>query len=112
MAATIEATTQMSKMSVQDVQIKKLNDAQGDEEVEEILRDNTRRFCLFPIKYHEVSFFLYYSITVSHTHTNLLTSLSFLYKKRSGNSTRRLKHLSGLLKKSIYPRTNMIGKPR
>lgn len=25
-----------------------------DDEQEEILRENTRRFCLFPIKYHEV----------------------------------------------------------
>jgi ribonucleoside-diphosphate reductase subunit M2 len=54
MAATIEATTQMSKLSVEDVQIKKLNHVEGDEEVEEILKDSTRRFCLFPIKYHEV----------------------------------------------------------
>jgi ribonucleoside-diphosphate reductase subunit M2 len=26
-----------------------------DDEQEEILRENTRRFCLFPIKYHEVN---------------------------------------------------------
>lgn len=54
MAATIEATNQLSKLSVDDAQIKKLNQAEGDE-VEEILRDSTRRFCLFPIKYHEVN---------------------------------------------------------
>lgn len=58
MAATIKATTQMSKLSVEDVQINKLNDVKDGEEVEEILRDNTRRFCLFPIRYHEVSFSL------------------------------------------------------
>jgi ribonucleoside-diphosphate reductase subunit M2 len=59
MAATIKATTQMSKLSVEDVQINKLNDVKDGEEVEEILRDNTRRFCLFPIRYHEVSLSLY-----------------------------------------------------
>lgn len=55
MAATVDATTQMSKLSVKDVEIKKLNDQVEGEEVEEILRDSTRRFCLFPIKYHEVN---------------------------------------------------------
>lgn len=55
MTATVEATNQLSKLSVQDVQIKKLNDTVEGDEVEEILRDNTRRFCLFPIKYHEVN---------------------------------------------------------
>jgi mannitol/fructose-specific phosphotransferase system IIA component (Ntr-type) len=56
MAATIETTTaQLSKLSADNVQIKKLNDAAEGEEVEEILKDSTRRFCLFPIKYHEVN---------------------------------------------------------
>jgi len=55
MSATIEPTSQMAKLSMNDAQIKKLNDTVEGEEVEEILRDNTRRFCLFPIKYHEVS---------------------------------------------------------
>lgn len=55
MAATIDTTTaQLSKLSVDNVEIKKLNDVTEGEEVEEILKDSTRRFCLFPIKYHEV----------------------------------------------------------
>jgi ribonucleoside-diphosphate reductase subunit M2 len=55
MSATFEPTAELSKLSLNEPQIKKLNEtAQGDE-VEEILRDSTRRFCLFPIKYHEVS---------------------------------------------------------
>ncbi|KAI8646809.1 ribonucleoside-diphosphate reductase small chain [Parasitella parasitica] len=54
MSATIEPTAQLAKLSLNDTEIKKLNDAAQGEEVEEILRDNTRRFCLFPIKYHEI----------------------------------------------------------
>jgi ribonucleoside-diphosphate reductase subunit M2 len=26
-----------------------------DDEEEEILKENTRRFCLFPVRYHEVN---------------------------------------------------------
>lgn len=55
MSATIKPTSELAKLSLNDPQIKKLNETVEGEEVEEILRDNTRRFCLFPIKYHEVS---------------------------------------------------------
>jgi ribonucleoside-diphosphate reductase subunit M2 len=58
MSATIEPTAQLAKLSMNDAQIKKSNDIVEGEEVEEILRDNTRRFCLFPIKYHEVNYYL------------------------------------------------------
>lgn len=82
MAATIEATNQLSKLSVDDAQIKKLNQAEGDE-VEEILRDSTRRFCLFPIKYHEVNFFLAYTYIIFNSHTNKLKNQIWQFYKKA-----------------------------
>lgn len=104
MAATIDTTTaKLTKLSVDNVEIKKLNDVIEGEEVEEILKDNTRRFCLFPIKYHEV-------IITNMILYSYLTKHYLIY--RFGNFIRRLKPLSGLLKKLICPRINMIGKQR
>lgn len=103
MSATIEPTAELSKLSLNEPQIKKLNETTEGIEVEDILKDSTRRFCLFPIKYHEVSF-IDYSFS-------LLLILTYLIV-RSGNSTRRLKPLSGLRKRLICLRTNTTGKPR
>ncbi|KAG1061846.1 hypothetical protein G6F42_027571 [Rhizopus arrhizus] len=77
MSATIEPTSQMAKLSVNDAQIKKLNDTVEGEEVEEILRDNTRRFCLFPIKYHEVSR-IYRHLCVPSPYTHAISDLAIL----------------------------------
>jgi ribonucleoside-diphosphate reductase subunit M2 len=59
MSATVN-TSDLSKLSLNEPQIKKLNETKQGDEVEEILRDNTRRFCLFPIKYHEVSTMIFH----------------------------------------------------
>jgi hypothetical protein len=47
---SIEATTQ----KIQALSLDKKTERHPDDQQEEILRENTRRFCLFPIKYHEV----------------------------------------------------------
>jgi ribonucleoside-diphosphate reductase subunit M2 len=44
-----EATEKLEQLTLQHQRPSRRN------ENEEILRENTRRFCLFPIKYHEVS---------------------------------------------------------
>lgn len=78
MSATIEPTSQLAKLSVNDTQIKKLNDTVEGEEVEEILRDNTRRFCLFPIKYHEVNYYLDIYPPSPHLISYILSDLAIL----------------------------------
>lgn len=76
MSATIEPTAQLAKLSMNDAQIKKSNDIVEGEEVEEILRDNTRRFCLFPIKYHEVNYYL--ELYHPHLISYILSDLAIL----------------------------------
>jgi ribonucleoside-diphosphate reductase subunit M2 len=45
-----EAAEQLDQLT-----LKHKRPSRESEKEEEILRENTRRFCLFPIKYHEVS---------------------------------------------------------
>lgn len=88
----------LKKLEVMSIElnVNKLQDlslkTKVDDEQEEILRENTRRFCLFPIKYHEVK-----------EKNKIVFSLLFLLKCfsfcRFGNSIRRQKHLFGQLKK-------------
>ncbi|KAJ8656010.1 ribonucleoside-diphosphate reductase small chain [Lichtheimia ornata] len=52
MSATIDTTEKLAKMSVKDEVIAKPYNKYDEEE--EILKENPRRFCLFPIKYHEI----------------------------------------------------------
>lgn len=47
---SIEAATE----KIQALSLDKKTERHPDDQQEEILRENTRRFCLFPIKYHEV----------------------------------------------------------
>lgn len=44
-----EAAEQLNQLT-----LKHKRPSRESEKEEEILRENTRRFCLFPIKYHEV----------------------------------------------------------
>lgn len=52
MSAIIDTTEKLSKMTVKEEVIAKPYNKYDEEE--EILKENPRRFCLFPIKYHEV----------------------------------------------------------
>ncbi|CAO3680658.1 hypothetical protein G6F70_003476 [Rhizopus microsporus] len=47
---SIEAATE----KIQALSLDKKTERHPDDQQEEILRENTRRFCLFPIKYHEI----------------------------------------------------------
>lgn len=134
MAASIDKTanllsemslTDSEKPSVQFTQqlAKKENNEAAQIRMEEpILKPNPRRFVLFPIKYHEVCNGLRFKdanslvlsrakrvdvIFGSPTLTNVIVVYSYSF--RSGNSTRRLKLPSGLLKRLTFPRIRMIG---
>ena len=80
---------------------------------EPLLQENPHRFVLFPIKYHEVS-----DTLICTRHASCLQEMSLFFNitvlttcllNRSGKCTRSTKHLSGLLRKLICPRTFMIG---
>lgn len=49
-----EASNQLANMSLNDKDQSTIGKPIDDQE-EEILKENPKRFCLFPIKYHEVS---------------------------------------------------------
>lgn len=71
-------------------------------DMEPLLMESKRRFVLFPIQYHEVNF------NISFHHTSARTN-ACINASRSGKCTRRLKLLSGPLRRWISPRTSTTG---
>lgn len=54
MSATVDTTDKLAKMTVKEPEQVIAKPYNKYDEEEEILKENPRRFCLFPIKYHEV----------------------------------------------------------
>lgn len=71
-----------------------VGDLDCEEKDEPLLKETNARFVLFPIKYHEVSLQV-----VLHVYASMDANIG----RRFGKCTRRLRPLSGLLKRSTLP---------
>lgn len=71
-----------------------VGDLDCEEKDEPLLKETNARFVLFPIKYHEVSL---------QTLLRVDASMDANIRRRSGKCTRRLRPLSGLLRRSTLP---------
>lgn len=71
-----------------------VGDLDCEEKDEPLLKETNARFVLFPIKYHEVSL---------QTLLRVDASMDANIRRRFGKCTRRLRPLSGLLKRSTLP---------
>lgn len=71
-----------------------VGDLDCEEKDEPLLKETNARFVLFPIKYHEVSLQALLRVDAS---------MDANIRRRSGKCTRRLRPLSGLLRRSTLP---------